>query len=564
MISRIPALLTVFVILNAVDAVSIRSTLKSKVRSKSRLTNIYIQVASSAAFTDGVKIRVTVGKKLNGSETKRDPLSAMVAAVKAWSETLRVKTKPTYSILFPRDCVDDDQEHTKNGIVCRKGCLEHTSCGPFTFEKQTVCNNGTQSLPSEPVDPNQAELRIIFEELDATLCTSGLIKADYCATDPLTDRGFQMSLATRLRNPDWRADRRTQPMYVTGSSLRASNFPHTPKCEQVHLFICKNSGYIGLCPDAYMKSAEKLNALILRAVGRILGFNKKAFAFLRDENGEPRTSRNLSTNLPNNGQDAFGIYTPSSSYLFYKSMSSSMVVDRVENSYLFLALPTLVEYARKYFAYPQLEGIPLEDEGTLGVMEQYFDSRFVSHDVMSSGTDTVTGITGFSLAYMYDSGWYEISDAHEFAGTWGKGKGEDFFNKSCFEYTNIQKSLIHIKWKHWTRASLPLVLSSIAYPTAVSGLELQTPDMRSERVTTTPSTHANVFTLKRRDWGAQPIERRLSNCPGCDDRLTRQPGRLKNYRRHLTALGRKSRRPPAAHTQTRTATVISKKTTIRR
>ncbi|OON21353.1 hypothetical protein X801_02750, partial [Opisthorchis viverrini] len=413
MISRIPALLTVFVILNAVDAVSIRSTLKSKVRSKSRLTNIYIQVASSAAFTDGVKIRVTVGKKLNGSETKRDPLSAMVAAVKAWSETLRVKTKPTYSILFPRDCVDDDQEHTKNGIVCREGCLEHTSCGPFTFEKQTVCNNGTQSLPSEPVDPNQAELRIIFEELDATLCTSGLIKADYCATDPLTDRPIL--------------------------------------------------GYIGLCPDAYMKSAEKLNALILRAVGRILGFNKKAFAFLRDENGEPRTSRNLSTNLPNNGQDAFGIYTPSSSYLFYKSMSSSMVVDRVENSYLFLALPTLVEYARKYFAYPQLEGIPLEDEGTLGVMEQYFDSRFVSHDVMSSGTDTVTGITGFSLAYMYDSGWYEISDAHEFAGTWGKGKGEDFFNKSCFEYTNIQKSLKlpPTPYCTWTEVTTP---ACRAYP----------------------------------------------------------------------------------------------------
>ncbi|GAA55034.1 cathepsin D [Clonorchis sinensis] len=35
---------------------------------------------------------------------------------------------------------------------------------------------------------------------------------------------------------------------------------------------------------------------------------------------------------------------------------------------------------------------------------------------------------------------------------------------------------------------------------------------------------ANVFTLERCDWCARPIERRPSNCPGCDDRLTRQSG----------------------------------------
>ncbi|GAA54951.1 hypothetical protein CLF_106179 [Clonorchis sinensis] len=35
---------------------------------------------------------------------------------------------------------------------------------------------------------------------------------------------------------------------------------------------------------------------------------------------------------------------------------------------------------------------------------------------------------------------------------------------------------------------------------------------------------ANVFTLERCDWCARPIERRPSNCPGFDDRLTRQSG----------------------------------------
>ncbi|KER22191.1 LOW QUALITY PROTEIN: hypothetical protein T265_14916 [Opisthorchis viverrini] len=35
---------------------------------------------------------------------------------------------------------------------------------------------------------------------------------------------------------------------------------------------------------------------------------------------------------------------------------------------------------------------------------------------------------------------------------------------------------------------------------------------------------ANVFTLERCDWSARPIERRPTNCPGYDDRLTHHSG----------------------------------------
>ncbi|KAG5455075.1 hypothetical protein CSKR_104584 [Clonorchis sinensis] len=75
-----------------------------------------------------------------------------------------------------------------------------------------------------------------------------------------------------------------------------------------------------------------------------------------------------------------------------------------------------------------------------------------------------------------------------------------------------------------TPLSLSVELISSAYPVAAPGFEPRTSDMRGERVTTTPPTHANVLTLERCDWCARPIERRPSNCPGCDDRLTRQSG----------------------------------------
>ncbi|KER29718.1 hypothetical protein T265_13310, partial [Opisthorchis viverrini] len=50
----------------------------------------------------------------------------------------------------------------------------------------------------------------------------------------------------------------------------------------------------------------------------------------------------------------------------------------------------------------------------------------------------------------------------------------------------------------------------------------RTSDMRGAQVTTTPPTHSNLFTHERCDWCARPIERRSSNCPGCEDRLTCQ------------------------------------------
>ncbi|KAG5446671.1 hypothetical protein CSKR_113070 [Clonorchis sinensis] len=69
----------------------------------------------------------------------------------------------------------------------------------------------------------------------------------------------------------------------------------------------------------------------------------------------------------------------------------------------------------------------------------------------------------------------------------------------------------------------PSVLAS-AY-SVTPGFEPRTSDMPGERVNTTPPTHANVFTLERCDWCARLIEGRSSNCPRCDDRLSRQSGR---------------------------------------
>ncbi|KAG5455076.1 hypothetical protein CSKR_104585 [Clonorchis sinensis] len=91
---------------------------------------------------------------------------------------------------------------------------------------------------------------------------------------------------------------------------------------------------------------------------------------------------------------------------------------------------------------------------------------------------------------------------------WKPGKGSGYHSSYSGEFTPKGE-------KHWTRVSLLLELISSAYPVAVTGVEPRTADMRGERVTANPPTHV-------RRWCVRLIEQRPSNCPDCDDRLTRQ------------------------------------------
>ncbi|KAG5451889.1 hypothetical protein CSKR_111264 [Clonorchis sinensis] len=72
--------------------------------------------------------------------------------------------------------------------------------------------------------------------------------------------------------------------------------------------------------------------------------------------------------------------------------------------------------------------------------------------------------------------------------------------------------------KHCTRVSQILELISSAYPVAVPGFEPRTSDMRGERVTTTPPTHASEFSrLNRRTCP------RLSDVTGAPDSSNDDP-----------------------------------------
>ncbi|KER30674.1 hypothetical protein T265_13126, partial [Opisthorchis viverrini] len=101
---------------------------------------------------------------------------------------------------------------------------------------------------------------------------------------------------------------------------------------------------------------------------------------------------------------------------------------------------------------------------------------------------------------------------------------------SCFSWHDIRDIAVYFREGYYSQgcwvisqtrdSAESLVKTKLicnAYPMAVPGSEPRTPDIRGESVTTTPPTY-------RCDWCVRLIERRPSNCPGCDDRLTRQSG----------------------------------------
>ncbi|KAF8564378.1 hypothetical protein P879_10152 [Paragonimus westermani] len=72
-------------------------------------------------------------------------------------------------------------------------------------------------------------------------------------------------------------------------------------------------GYINLCSRAILSDSainKTAYSVILHEIAHSLGFLSGLYAFMRDENGEPRTRRNPFTQMPDLGIDSNGAYIP--------------------------------------------------------------------------------------------------------------------------------------------------------------------------------------------------------------------------------------------------------------
>ena len=103
-----------------------------------------------------------------------------------------------------------------------------------------------------------------------------------------------------------------------------------------------------------------------------------------------------------------------------------------------LALPTVVEKARKAFNCSTLDGIELEDGGGAGTAGSHWEKRIMYNDFMSPDADiydiTYTDIT---LALFEDSGWYKVSYRYSNPITWGHLAGCEFLTEKCVTNSTV-------------------------------------------------------------------------------------------------------------------------------
>ena len=96
----------------------------------------------------------------------------------------------------------------------------------------------------------------------------------------------------------------------------------------------------------------------------------------------------------------------------------------------FITTPKVVEFAKKYFNCPEIEGVELENQPDLTMA--HWEARILLGEYMTSSPYTPDQvISEFTLSLLEDSGWYKPNYYTGGLMRFGKNKGCDFLTKDC-------------------------------------------------------------------------------------------------------------------------------------
>jgi leishmanolysin len=96
-----------------------------------------------------------------------------------------------------------------------------------------------------------------------------------------------------------------------------------------------------------------------------------------------------------------------------------------------IVMKPVVEWARKHFNCPSMQGVPVENTGGSGTLGSHWDKAIAANDLMGP-TDYSNPIFGeLTMKFMEGTGWYKVNyDMAEFY-WWAKGSGCGIFSGEC-------------------------------------------------------------------------------------------------------------------------------------
>ncbi|XP_065185698.1 leishmanolysin-like peptidase [Sycon ciliatum] len=213
-------------------------------------------------------------------------------------------------------------------------------------------------------------------------------------------------------------------------------------------------GNLNLCPNRLETSKSvrpHLRGLILHEMYHILAMTPSLFAFYRDENGAPRTSRGMD-GFPNlspqfltttmNGFDfpANSVYSWSDSVVDTTTIPWQSATGTTQLAYYIMKTPKVRSYVRQHFNCPSLAGAQLENQGGRGTALAHWDQRVFGNEVLTGVTTSEYIFSNLTMSLMEDSGWYDANTSLAEPLILGEGLGCDFVRTSCRAWMTSKES----------------------------------------------------------------------------------------------------------------------------
>ncbi|DAZ98816.1 TPA: hypothetical protein N0F65_000972 [Lagenidium giganteum] len=191
-------------------------------------------------------------------------------------------------------------------------------------------------------------------------------------------------------------------------------------------------GMANFCPTQISSDPHAYEAQLATALHEMthaLGFSAQFFAYMRNADGSPRTFRDLY------GRPRTGGRCPNGDYVdgFPVPSSSTVQVSRERNHTVAkMITPAVAKFVQDHFGCKELRGAELEnqDEGCMG---SHWEERLFEPEYMTPVSSFVNTISGLTLAFFEDSGWYKTNTAAASRLHFGAGRGCTFATSPCID-----------------------------------------------------------------------------------------------------------------------------------
>ncbi|CAH8573696.1 unnamed protein product [Schistosoma curassoni] len=363
--------------------------------SLSKRSTVNTQLKFSIVYTSGFQ---------NNTLFEQIKTKIVLPALTYWEKSLGVKKIASDNIILERQCLDGQTSYVKwpngtIGIYCNKGCEDITRCftEPIPDNYLNGCKTFVANKPS------------IQGSRGSGIPPNGyLIFVDASATEPCQSEDLlAYALACQL---EFGTDR---PV----------------------------AGYVNMCPTQLSIKPEDVRSSIstfIHEMAHALGFSSTSYAFLREEDGTPRTPRDPQTNLPALGQDSDYIYLASKSTVTKVQRIWVSAVSTTIRTIDVIVLPSVLAEARAHYNCPTMDGMDLENDGGSGTAFVHFEKRITEDELMSGSYSKDSYVSSLTLAYFKDTGWYNVNMSMAQNWRFGKNWGCEFVQLSCYEYMKIQ------------------------------------------------------------------------------------------------------------------------------